>query len=374
MPVADPLLGHGRQIIVREDWLRLTAEPILEPGLPIIDPHHHLWQRAEGSYLLPDLLGDTGSGHDIRGTIFVQCGEMYRAAGPVEEQSLGETEFVTGVAAVSASGRHGPTRACAGIIGMVDLTLGDKVDALLEAHRAVAGARFCGIRNRTAWHPSPEVTSNLVSPPPGPLENPAFADGARRLARHGLPLDVWCYHTQLPHVVALARAVPELTIVVDHVGGPLGIGPFAGRQAEVFPEWKQQMLDTGGVAQRRGQAGRPHHVCQRLRLPPPAEAAGLGGAGEDLAALYRDLHRGVRRQPLHVRKQLPGRQGHVQLSGAVERAEAPGRRRQRRGEERAVQRHRPARLSPRPPARGALGRPLGQIGATLALSIHLVIK
>jgi len=247
MPAADPLLGHGRQIIVRDDWLRLTAEPVLEPGLPIIDPHHHLWQRAEGSYLLPDLLGDTASGHDIRGTIFVQCGEMYRAAGPEERRSLGETEFVTGIAAVSASGRHGPTRACAGIIGMVDLTLGGKIDGLLEAHRAVAGARFCGIRNRTAWHASPEVTSNLVSPPPGPLENPAFAEGARRLARHSLPLGVWCYHTQLPHLVALARAVPELTIVVDHVGGPLGIGPFAGRQAEVFPEWKRQMLDLAAL-------------------------------------------------------------------------------------------------------------------------------
>lgn len=121
MATADPLLGHGRQIIVREDWLRLTEEPVLEPGLPIVDPHHHLWQRGEGSYLLPELLADTASGHDIRATIFVQCGEMYRAAGPVEEQSLGETEFVTGIAAVSASGRHGPTRACAGIIGMADL-------------------------------------------------------------------------------------------------------------------------------------------------------------------------------------------------------------------------------------------------------------
>ena len=241
MAVDDPLLGHGRQIIVREDWLGLTEEPALEPAIPIVDPHHHLWERDEGSYLLPDLLADAAGGHDIRATIFVQCGEMYRAHGPEEEKSLGETEFVTGVAAVSASGRHGPTRACAGIIGMVDLTLGAKVDALLEAHRAAAGGRFCGIRNRTAWHPSPDVTSNLVAPPPGPLENPAFAEGARRLARHGMPLDVWCYHTQLPHAIALARAVPELTIVVDHVGGPLGIGPFAGRQAEVFPEWKQRM-------------------------------------------------------------------------------------------------------------------------------------
>jgi predicted TIM-barrel fold metal-dependent hydrolase len=243
MAVDDPLLGHGRQVIVREDWLKLTEEPILEPGLPIVDPHHHLWARSsDQSYLLPELLADTASGHDIRGTIFVQCGEMYRKDGPVEEQSLGETEFVTGAAAMSASGRYGKTRACAGIIGMVDLTLGDKVEPLLEAHRAASGGRFCGIRNRTAWHESPEVTTNLVLPPPGPLGHPAFADGARRLAKAGLPLDVWCYHTQLPHLIALARAVPELTIVVDHVGGPLGIGPFTDRQAEVFPEWKERIL------------------------------------------------------------------------------------------------------------------------------------
>ena len=241
MATDDPLLGHGRQVIVREDWLRLVEEPILEPDLPIVDPHHHLWQRAKDTYLLPELLADTASGHDIRATIFVQCGEMYRARGLADEQSLGETEFVTGIAAASASGRHGPTRACAGIIGMVDLTAGDRVEPLLDRHIATAGGRFCGVRNRTAWHPSPEVTSNLVSPPPGPLEHPAFHDGARRLAAKGLPLDVWGYHTQLPHVLALARAVPELTVVIDHVGGPLGIGPFAGKQAEVFPEWKQRM-------------------------------------------------------------------------------------------------------------------------------------
>jgi predicted TIM-barrel fold metal-dependent hydrolase len=254
-PLPEPLLDHGRQIIVREDWLSLTEEPVLEPERPIVDPHHHLWQRARGTYLLPELLADAASGHDIRATVFVQCGEMYRATGPEGERSLGETEFVTGVAAVSASGRHGSTRACAGIIGMVDLTLARQVDTLLETHSAVAGPRFCGIRNRTAWHPSPEVTSNLVSPPPGPLENPAFSDGARRLARHDLPLDVWCYHTQLPHVVALARAVPELTIVVDHVGGPLGIGPFTGKQAEVFPVWKQRMLELAALPNVRVKLG-----------------------------------------------------------------------------------------------------------------------
>ncbi|MFN4014844.1 MAG: amidohydrolase family protein [Reyranella sp.] len=252
----DPLLGHGRQIIVREDWLGHTQEPILEPGLPIVDPHHHLWERDGGhSYLLPHLLADTSSGHDVRATVFVQCGEMYRASGPDDERSLGETEFVTGIAAMSASGRHGPTRACAGIIGMVDLTLGDRVEPLLDLHRAAAGGRFCGIRNRTAWHPSPDVTTNLVMNPPGPLEHPAFAEGARRLARQGLPLDVWAYHTQLPHVATLARAVPELTIVVDHVGGPLGIGPFRGRQDEVYPDWKRRMMELAALPNVRVKLG-----------------------------------------------------------------------------------------------------------------------
>ena len=240
--MSDPLLTPSRQVVVREDWLAQASEAILDPGLPIIDPHHHLWDHPGEHYFLDDLLRDTATGHDIRATLFVQCGAMYRAAGPEERRPLGETEFVTGAAAQSATGNYGKVRACAGIIGMVDLTLGDRVTPLLEAHIGIAQERFRGVRNRTAWHPSPEIRSNLVTPPPGPLEHPAFAIGAKRLAAMGLTLDVWAYHTQLPQVIALARAVPELTIVVDHVGGPLGVGPFAGRRAEVFPAWRTDML------------------------------------------------------------------------------------------------------------------------------------
>jgi predicted TIM-barrel fold metal-dependent hydrolase len=240
--VSDPAsLTASRQVAVREAWLAGTVEEVLDPGLPIIDPHHHLWDNPGERYLLPDLLADTATGHDIRATIFVQCGAMYRASGPEALRPLGETEFVTGAAAASASGKYGALRACAGIIGYADLTLGDAVAELLERHRAIAGPRFVGIRNRTAWHPAPEIRSNLVSPPPGPLEHPAFAAGARQLAAMGLVLDVWAYHTQLPQVLALARAVPELRLVVDHVGGPLGVGPFAGRRAEVFAAWRPAM-------------------------------------------------------------------------------------------------------------------------------------
>ena len=237
-----PRMTASRHIAVREPWLDRVREEILEPALPIVDPHHHLWHQTDSRYLLDDLLRDTGSGHDVRATVFVQCGAMHRAGGPEERQPLGETEFVTGAAAQSASGRYGPTRACAGIVGMVDLTLGDRVEPLLEAHIAIAGDRFSGIRNRTAWHPAPEVRSNLSSPPPGPFAHPGFADGAKRLARFGLALDIWAFHTQLGDVLGLARAAPDLTVVVDHVGGPIGVGPFAGRRAEVFADWKRGML------------------------------------------------------------------------------------------------------------------------------------
>lgn len=235
------------QIAIREAWLALHREAPMNPAQPIVDPHHHLWDRPDGRYLLPELLADAGDGHDVRATVFVQCGAMQRAGGPEELRSLGETEFVNGVAAMAASGSYAPVRACAGIVGFVDLTLGDRVEAVLQAHERAAGPRFAGVRNRTAWHPSPEVRSNLLTPAPGPLEHPDFVTGARVLARHGLALDVWAYHTQLPHVLALARAVPSLTVVVNHCGGPLGVGPYRGRRAEAFAEWKREVLALAGL-------------------------------------------------------------------------------------------------------------------------------
>jgi predicted TIM-barrel fold metal-dependent hydrolase len=276
-PPAAPGLTPSRQIAVREDWLARLHEPPLDPALPVVDPHHHLWDRAGERYLLEDLLRDTAaSGHDIRATVFVQCGAMYRATGPEEERSLGETEFVNGIAAASASGTYGPTRACAGIIGFVDLTLGDRVAPLLEAHLAAAGPRFRGVRNRTAWHPDPRVRSNLLGPPPGPLEDPRFLDGARRLAGHGLVLDIWAYQTQLPRVAAIARALPGLTVVVDHCGGPLGTGPYAGRREEGFAAWRREVLalaalpntvmKLGGLAMEVG--GHDFHLRDR----PPGSA------------------------------------------------------------------------------------------------------
>ena len=275
--VSPPGMTPSRQVAVREDWLALTREAALDPGLPIVDPHHHLWDKPGERYLLDDLRRDLAEGHDVRATVFIQCASMLRADGPEEERSLGETEFVNGVAASAASGGYGPARACAGIVGMVDLTLGDRVAPLLEAHRRIAGPRFVGVRNRTAWHPDPAVRPNITAPPPGPLGTDAFTAGARVLARFGLPIDVWCYHTQLPLVLALARAVPELTVVLNHVGGPLGVGPFAGRSEAVFADWRREItalavvpnvvVKLGGLAMEVG--GWAFHRADR---PPTSEA------------------------------------------------------------------------------------------------------
>lgn len=261
---------------VREDWLALQQEEILEPGLPIIDPHHHLWDRPGNRYLFEELRRDTADGHDIRATVFVTCRAMFRAEGPEAMRPLGETEFVNGIAAQSASGLYGALRACQGIVGHADLTLGDAVAPVLEAQLAIAGGRFRGIRNNTAWHPDPEIQTNPIKPPPGLLLDGQFRKGVARLREHGLSLDIWAYHTQLGEVVDLARAFPDQPMVLDHVGGPIGIGRFTDRRAEVFAEWRLAIralarlpnvtVKLGGLAMELGGFGF-HHAAT-----PPSSA------------------------------------------------------------------------------------------------------
>jgi predicted TIM-barrel fold metal-dependent hydrolase len=221
----------------RAQWLGQVTEPILDPALPLCDPHHHLWDHPGHRYLLDDLLADTGSGHNVVATVFVECLSMYRADGPPEMRPVGETEFVNGIAAMSASGGHGPTRVAAGIVGFADLTLGDRVGAVLDAHMA-ASPRFRGIRHAAGWDASDAVRSSHTNPPPGLLLDVAFRRGFAALAARGLTFDAWLYHPQLPELTDLAKAFPDTTIVLDHLGGPLGIGPYAGRRAEIFECWK----------------------------------------------------------------------------------------------------------------------------------------
>ena len=225
----------------REAWLAQVEEEILEPDLPICDPHHHLWDHPESRYLLDELLADTGSGHNVVSTVFMECMAMYRADGPAALRPVGETEFVNGVAAMSASGGYGDGRMCASIVGFVDLTLPD-AGAALDAHMA-ASPRFRGIRHASGWDASEEVRNSHTNPPRGLLADAAFRAGFAELGKRGLTFDAWMYHAQIRELTPLAQAFPDQPIVLDHFGGPLGIGPYAGRREEIFAAWKDDVAE-----------------------------------------------------------------------------------------------------------------------------------
>jgi predicted TIM-barrel fold metal-dependent hydrolase len=232
------LQDRVRNYGVDEAWLAQGREEALDPALPIVDPHHHLWDFPTSRYLLLDLLADTGSGHNIESTVFVECTAFYRADAPPELAVVGETEFVNGPAAMAASGRYGTTRACAGIVGYADLTRGAVVDIVLAAHVAAGNGRFRGIRHAAGWDASDAIHNSHTNPPRELYRSAAFREGFARLKRFGLSFDAWLYHPQLADLVDLARAFPEQPIVVDHVGGALGIGPYAGKRDEIFREWQ----------------------------------------------------------------------------------------------------------------------------------------
>lgn len=225
------------------EWLAKVTEAALEPALPIIDPHHHLWVHPGSRYELEELLDDTGQGHNIRATVFVECKAMYRADGPEHLKPVGETEYVNGIAAKSASGGFGEMRTCAGIVGFADLRLGAAVDEVLEAHIAAAPARFRGIRHASAFDASPEVRPSHTNPPEGLLGLKDFREGFKRLAKYNLSFDAWLYHRQIPELTALARANPETTIIFDHFGGPIGIGSYEGKRGEIFAQWKKDVAE-----------------------------------------------------------------------------------------------------------------------------------
>jgi L-fuconolactonase len=229
----------GRIHAPDEAWLaKRPPEPILEPDLPIIDTHHHLWERPDHRYLLHEFLADVRSGHHTVATVFMECHSMYRAHGPEEMRPVGETEFVAGVAAMSDSGQYGPTRVAAGIVGFADLTLGDRVQPVLEALIQAGGGRFRGVRHAAAWDASDIIGNSRTASGPHLMRQADFRSGLRCLTSLGLSLDAWAFHPQLPDVVDLARTFPEARIVMGHVGAPLGYGPYAGKPDEVFAIWK----------------------------------------------------------------------------------------------------------------------------------------
>ena len=289
------------------DWLALTQEEPIEPDIPLCDPHHHFWDGRLGSvpyqrYLLHELMADLDSGHNVRSTVFVEARSMYRADGPEELKPVGEVEFVQGLAAASASGTYGEARAAAAIVGHADLKLGDNVAPVLEALQAASPNRFKGIRHNVTWSPDPSIENRETE---GILANDTFRAGARVLARMGLSLDIMQSFPQLPEIAEFARAVPELTIILNHVGGVSRTGIYAGKDDEVIPAWREGIAAVAAESQRSLQAGRSGDAAVGVRLVQPRRANRLRGVGRGHGSVDELLHRAVRPRPLHVREQLP---------------------------------------------------------------------
>jgi len=263
VPAAGPLP-------VREDWLARHSEPALHPEWPLVDAHHHLWAREGWPYGAQDLLADIGQGHQVLATVFVQCRSFYFDTGPAEMRPVGETVHAAAVAAQSDATGSGP-RLCAGIVGYADLTLGASVRGVLEAHADAGQGRFRGIRHSTAWDADPVIANPELGSAARMLEAQAFRAGFAQLQPLGLSYDAWIYHPQIAELTALARAYPDTTIVLNHLGGPIGLDRFAGRHHEVYDDWRRSIsalaacdnvyLKLGGLAMRIG--GRQFHQADR---------------------------------------------------------------------------------------------------------------
>lgn len=267
---------------INQEWLDQYQEDALEPELPICDPHHHFWDRPDGRYLFEELLADINSGHNIQSTVFVECLSMYSADRNQAFAPVGETEFVQGIAEQSASADCGNVHAAAGIVSFADLLLGEKVAEVLQAHSQASG-RFKGIRHACSWDASDQVRKSHTNPPPQLYLNKKFREGFAQLDSANLVFDAWLYHSQLPELLSLARAFPEQVIVLDHVGGPLGIGPYKDKRNEVFKVWEkniQALSACQNVKVKLGGLGMAINGFAWHKLPLPPNSKQLAKATE----------------------------------------------------------------------------------------------
>jgi predicted TIM-barrel fold metal-dependent hydrolase len=278
-----PSTKSGLYADPRPDWLALRQEEIIDPARKIVDPHHHLWDRGGQRYLIDEITTDLASGHNVIATVYVEARSMYREHGPEALRPVGEVEFANGAAAMSASGGYGPAAVCAGIVGHVNLLLGDGAKAVLEAEIAAGQGRFRGIRHSSAWDADANVAFMYATRPKGLLLDSKFRKGFACLAPLGLTFDAWLFHPQIGELTDLARAFPDQKIVLDHCGGPAGIGSYANRRDKIFITWKASIYEIakcpnvvvklGGLAMRL--LGYDFHE----RAMPPSS--------EELAAAWR---------------------------------------------------------------------------------------
>ena len=221
-------------------WLAQHVEEILEPEIPIIDPHHHIWNQPGNVYSVDDLSADVSSGHNVLATVFVQAHHGYRTTGPEELRCVGETERIEEVANAAQSNAS-KLKLCAGIVSFADLTLGSRVCDVLDAHRTASPGRFRGVRHSVARDPYFPDGIVLRPAPPNMLADPKFRAGLATLAKYGLSFDAMLYHCQIKELADAAQSIPELSIVLDHFGCIIGVGPYIGHERETFSAWRDDI-------------------------------------------------------------------------------------------------------------------------------------
>ena len=244
-------------------WLNQTTEEIIEPELPICDPHHHFWdkrtERAFPKYQLDELMADITSGHNVRSTVFIEARSMYAANLSPDDRPIGEVDYVQGFAAASASGIYGDSRAAASIIGHANLNMGEKVRPLLE-RLALASDRFKGIRHSVTWDPHPEVENTALHKRESQLVSKDFQAGAKVLSDMGMSFEAWLYFHQLPELLEFAKAVPDLKIILNHIGGLVMDGPYSDKKDEVISIWREgiaSVAECPNVVVKLGGIGMP---------------------------------------------------------------------------------------------------------------------
>lgn len=222
----------------RFDWLAQRVEEAIDPHREIVDPHHHFYDGGFLTYLAADHLDNVTGSHNITKTVFVETAACYDMALPEHMQPVGETAFAASQAdAIDAVG--GPP--LAGIVAFADLMLGDAIEEVLDAHDAASSGRLRGTRHATGIDPSPEVPQGHNNPVRQMMGTNHFRAGLRTLVERDLVFDAWLYHPQLLEVAELAAAMPELTVVVDHLGAPLGVGPYRDIRDQVWADWRSSM-------------------------------------------------------------------------------------------------------------------------------------
>jgi L-fuconolactonase len=278
----DSISAHS----FRPEWLALHREEVLEPDLAIIDAHHHLWVRPGNRYLVDDFRADAERGHNIRASVFVECGSFYRKAGPELMRPVGEVEFANGVGAMAASGTYGTTLICAGIVGGADLRAGAEVARVLDAQIAAAPERFRGIRFSTKWDADEALNVTRYTPPPGYMKDRDFRAAFATLAPRSLSFDAMIYHPQIPELAELARAFPDTTIVLNHIGGLIAYTRnYLARKEEAVAQWRASMAGLAkcpNVYVKLGGLGMGYLGLGLDKLEAPASS-------ERLAATWRPL-------------------------------------------------------------------------------------